>query len=99
MVSRYYQNAKKQSQIFKDRPLSPLESAVYWTEYVIRHKGAPHLKSAAVELYWYQYLLIDVILFILIIGFLFLYVTQKIVKYVYKKYIHSKIKINKIKKS
>jgi glucuronosyltransferase len=34
---------------------------VYWTEYVIRHKGAPHMRSAALDLAWYQYFLLDVI--------------------------------------
>ena len=34
---------------------------MYWTEYVIRHKGAPHLRSAVLDLAWYQYLLQDVI--------------------------------------
>jgi glucuronosyltransferase len=34
---------------------------VYWTEYVIRHKGAPHLLSAVLDLAWYQYFLLDVI--------------------------------------
>jgi len=38
-----------------------MEQAVYWTEYVIRHKGAPHLRSAALDLAWYQYFLLDVI--------------------------------------
>jgi len=28
---------------------------------VIRHKGAPHLRSAVLDLAWYQYLLLDVI--------------------------------------
>jgi glucuronosyltransferase len=34
---------------------------VFWTEYVIRHKGAPHMRSAALDLAWYQYFLLDVI--------------------------------------
>jgi glucuronosyltransferase len=34
---------------------------VFWTEYVIRHKGAPHMRSAALDLTWYQYFLLDVI--------------------------------------
>lgn len=41
--------------------MSPMETAVYWTEYVIRHKGAPHLRSVAVELSWYQYYLVDIL--------------------------------------
>lgn len=46
--------------------MSPLETAVYWTEYVIRHKGAPQLRSAAVGMPWYQYYLIDIIFVILL---------------------------------
>jgi glucuronosyltransferase len=38
-----------------------LEQAVFWTEYVIRHKGAPHMRSAVLDLTWYQYYLLDVI--------------------------------------
>ena len=48
------------SSILLDQPLTPLEQAVYWTEYVIRHKGAPHLRSAVLDLAWYQYFLLDV---------------------------------------
>jgi glucuronosyltransferase len=53
---------KRLSAVFRDQPQTPLDRAVYWTEYVIRHKGAPHLRSAAVDLSWYQYLLLDVML-------------------------------------
>ncbi|XP_050538589.1 uncharacterized protein LOC126904008 [Daktulosphaira vitifoliae] len=58
--NRYTENAKIASERFKDRPMSPADLVVYWTEYVIRHKGAPHLKSPALELTWYQYYLLDV---------------------------------------
>ena len=43
--------------------MSALDNAVYWVEYVLRHNGAPHLRSAAVNLPWYQLLLLDVISF------------------------------------
>ncbi|XP_069675722.1 UDP-glucosyltransferase 2-like [Periplaneta americana] len=58
----YRTNAKRLSQLFRDRPQSALDTAIYWTEYVIRHRGAPHLRSAALDLTWYQHLLLDVIL-------------------------------------
>ena len=48
------------SHIIRDQPLTPLQQAVYWTEYVIRHNGAPHLRSAVLDLAWYQYFLLDV---------------------------------------
>lgn len=59
------ENAKRMSLIFKDRPMSALDIAVYWVEYVIKHRGARHLRSAAVDLPWYQYYLLDVVAFVL----------------------------------
>jgi glucuronosyltransferase len=58
---RYRENAQRLSRIYRDQPLTPLEQAVFWTEYVIRHKGAPHMRSAVLDLTWYQYFLLDVI--------------------------------------
>ena len=57
----YLENAQRISRIYRDQPLTPLQQAVFWTEYVIRHKGAPHMRSAALDLAWYQYFLLDVI--------------------------------------
>lgn len=48
------------SKIFNDNPVKPLDAAVYWIEYVTRHGGAKHLRTAANELYWFQYYLLDV---------------------------------------
>ena len=61
---RYKKNAVELSYRYKDRPMSPADTAVYWIEYVIRHKGAAHLKTAAVHMPLYQYLLLDVIAFL-----------------------------------
>jgi len=40
--------------------MSPMDTAIYWTEYVIRHRGAPHMRTAGADLPLYQYLLLDV---------------------------------------
>lgn len=58
---------KELSAVIRNQPQSALDRAVYWTEYVIKHKGAPHLRSVAVDLQWYQYLLLDV-MFVLTTG-------------------------------
>jgi len=42
------------SERYRDQPESVLDRAVWWTEYVIRHKGAPHLRSAARDLNFIQ---------------------------------------------
>ena len=44
---------------------APPELAADWVEYLIRHKGAKHLRSAALDLNFYQYMLLDVILTLL----------------------------------
>lgn len=81
---RYTKNAKIASERFKDRPMSPENSVVYWTEYIVRHKGAPHLKSPALNLSWYQYLLLDVIAVALLLISVVSFVIYTILKVIYK---------------
>lgn len=63
--------------------MTGLEKAVWWTEYVIRHRGAPYFRSAAIDMSWYEYLLLDVILFLFATASLVLYILYKIVKYIW----------------
>uniref|UniRef100_A0A1I8P863 UDP-glucuronosyltransferase n=1 Tax=Stomoxys calcitrans TaxID=35570 RepID=A0A1I8P863_STOCA len=60
----YHDNVKRYSNIFRDRPIQSRDAAVYWIEYVIRHKGAPQIRSAGLDLTWYQFYLLDVIAFV-----------------------------------
>lgn len=50
-----------------DEPLSGLEKAVFWVEYVIRHKGAKYLTSPLKDISWYKFLLLDVITLLFIV--------------------------------
>lgn len=43
---KFKNNAKHYGQLLTDTLVPPLEKAVYHVEYLIRHKGAPHLKPA-----------------------------------------------------
>ncbi|XP_055041110.2 UDP-glucuronosyltransferase 1A1 isoform X2 [Misgurnus anguillicaudatus] len=63
--SSYKEKMKKLSAIHNDRPIQPLDLAVHWTEFVMRHKGADHLRPAAHDLNWLQYHSLDVIGFLL----------------------------------
>ncbi|GAB6019621.1 hypothetical protein CHUAL_001182 [Chamberlinius hualienensis] len=58
---RYKERAILASRRMRDVLLSPAEEAVFWAEYVIRHKGAHYLRNEAHHLQWYQYFLCDVI--------------------------------------
>ncbi|XP_046401765.1 UDP-glycosyltransferase UGT5-like [Ischnura elegans] len=64
---KYAQNMKKASAIMKDQKDEPLDRAIYWIEYVLRHDGAKHLKPAAFYLSWYQVYLLDVIFLAIIL--------------------------------
>ncbi|XP_047423232.1 UDP-glucuronosyltransferase 2B15-like [Sciurus carolinensis] len=61
----YKENAMRLSRIHHDRPVKPLDRAVFWIEFVMRHKGAKHLRVAAHDLSWFQYYSLDVIGFLL----------------------------------
>lgn len=59
---RYSKNAKVISKRYRDQPKRPLETAIYWVEYVARHKGAKHMHSAGQDLNFLQYHNIDILL-------------------------------------
>ncbi|XP_048857733.1 UDP-glucuronosyltransferase-like isoform X1 [Brienomyrus brachyistius] len=75
--SSYKDNIMKLSAVHKDRPIEPLDLAVFWTEFVMRHKGADHLRPAAHDLNWIQYHSLDVIGLLIIITVTVVIVTVK----------------------
>lgn len=52
ITRRYNKKAKTISKRYRDQPKTPAETAVFWVEYVIRHRGASHLRSAGLDLSW-----------------------------------------------
>lgn len=68
---KYKIEVKKRQLYLRDQKESPLERAIYWTEYVLRHKGAYHLQSPAKDLTFFQYYMFDVVLFVILIVILF----------------------------
>ncbi|EDV43658.2 uncharacterized protein Dana_GF16417 [Drosophila ananassae] len=56
----YKTNMDRASEIFRDRQVGAMDTAIYWIEYVIKHRGAPHLVAAGVHLPWYKFYLLDV---------------------------------------
>jgi len=56
----YTNRAKELANLFNDYLVHPMDEAMFWIEYVIRSKGALHLKSHAVNMSWFTYLLLDV---------------------------------------
>ena len=65
----------------RDQMESPLERAVYWIEYVTRHDGAPHLRTASHKLSFIQRNLFDVLMFVFACSVLFLFLVFYIFRY------------------
>ncbi|XP_058461330.1 UDP-glycosyltransferase UGT5-like isoform X2 [Malaya genurostris] len=62
----YASKASQHSRWFHDKPMTATENAVFWTEYVIRHRGAPQLRSPAVALNFLQYHSLDILTVVVI---------------------------------
>ncbi|CAG9836531.1 unnamed protein product [Diabrotica balteata] len=96
LTPQFAQNAKLLSERFKDRPMSPMDTAIYWIEYVAKYKGAPFMRTAVTDMPFYQYLLLDVIGFLILLAAIFIYVfyfcIKRIIRLVIKTSPQSKIK-------
>ncbi|XP_028322353.1 UDP-glucuronosyltransferase 2C1-like isoform X2 [Gouania willdenowi] len=69
----YRQKIKQMSSLHRDQPMAPMDQAVFWVEYVMRHKGAPHLRTEAYKLPWYSYYCLDVVAFLLTVALLLIF--------------------------
>ncbi|XP_031621869.1 UDP-glucuronosyltransferase 2B15-like [Contarinia nasturtii] len=72
----YLNRAKELAVLFNDNLMHPLDEAIFWIEYVIRSKGAKHLKSYAVNMSWFSYLLLDIFI-IPVIAIFIIYLALK----------------------
>ncbi|XP_063096757.1 UDP-glucuronosyltransferase 2B17-like isoform X1 [Cavia porcellus] len=83
----YKHNAMRLSSIQRDQPMRPLDRAVFWIEFVMRHKGAKHLRPLAQNLTWYQYHSLDVIGFLLACAAIITFVPIKCCLFCFQKFV------------
>jgi len=84
MRFRYKENSKIRSEIFKDIHPRPMDRAIYWVEYVLRHGGANYLTSSSVELNFNQYFLVDVCFVIIGTTAISIFLIVMMIKYIFK---------------
>ncbi|XP_058810708.1 UDP-glucosyltransferase 2-like isoform X2 [Phymastichus coffea] len=75
----YRDNMNRLSEKFVDRPMTPLDTAIYWVEYVARH-GKRCLRSPLVDMPWWQANLLDVYAFVACVLILAYYILKFLVK-------------------
>lgn len=62
----YRRNIVRLRDLINDEPMKPLERAMWWIEYVLRHGGAKHLRSPGANISWAQYLELELLLSLLV---------------------------------
>ncbi|XP_047511786.1 UDP-glucosyltransferase 2-like [Pieris napi] len=91
---KYAARAKELSMIYHDRPVTPDKEMVHWVEHVVKTRGAPHLRSPALDLSWYQKLYLDLFGLLIILKVLLYYICKKIVRL----FLNDKTKVSKKKR-
>ncbi|KAM8895424.1 UDP-glucuronosyltransferase 2A2-like isoform 1-T2 [Spinachia spinachia] len=76
----YRVNMQRLSRLHRDQPMKPLDSALFWIEFVMRHKGAAHLRTESYKMPWYSYHSVDVFLFLAGAGLLVLLTTFLLIR-------------------
>nr|XP_032518412.1 uncharacterized protein LOC116770883 [Danaus plexippus plexippus] len=63
---KFRENVKSISKAWHDRPLSPLDTAVYWTEFAARYPNQT-FRTPAADVPYYQYYSLDLLIFVAIL--------------------------------
>ena len=75
----YKLQAEKVAQSYNNRPLSAIDTVLFWTENIINNDGSL-IKSQASELNWFSYYCIDVVLALLSVLLAFILLVIRIFK-------------------
>uniref|UniRef100_A0AAQ6IGP6 UDP-glucuronosyltransferase n=1 Tax=Anabas testudineus TaxID=64144 RepID=A0AAQ6IGP6_ANATE len=89
----YRDKMKTLSNLHRDQPMKPLDRAMFWIEFVMRHKGAPHLRTESYKMSKIQYYSIDVVAFLLTVVLLVFTVFITVVRFLCRRvFCRSKVK-------
>ncbi|XP_014360114.2 UDP-glucosyltransferase 2-like [Papilio machaon] len=79
--SSYRDRVNELSYVYHDRAISPGAEITRWIHHVIKTKGAPHLRSPALLVPWYQKLYLDLIFLIIISNAIFSMTIIRLISY------------------
>jgi glucuronosyltransferase len=76
----YRENARILSRAYRDRPVSPLETAIWWTEHVARDQAGSRERAKGEDLFWWQHHLIDVAFVLITVSAMLIYILFRLIK-------------------
>lgn len=83
------------SQQFRDQPRRPLETAIYWIEYVARYQGAPQLQSAGRLLSCWAACNVDVYAVLALVLVAVTMLVQRMVRFVWAQFSRKVVKLKR----
>lgn len=84
MKPEYRENMENLHELVYDQPMTSLSKAIFWIEYVIRHKGAKHLEFKGKHVPFYQAYCLDFIAIFIILSIILYNVSRRIIKKILK---------------
>ncbi|XP_062406032.1 UDP-glucuronosyltransferase 1-2-like [Sardina pilchardus] len=77
----YRENMQRLSRLHRDQPMQPLDRAMFWIEFVMRHKGAAHLRTESYKMPWYSYHSVDVVVLLLAVVISVVVISFVVIRY------------------
>lgn len=74
----YKKNMIKLRDLVYDQPITSLDKAIFWTEYVIRHNGTKHLEFAGRNVPYHEQYCLDFVAIFIAAFALTIYISKKI---------------------
>lgn len=77
---------REASKLFREKPLTALETGKFWVEHVIRHKNSSHLQPSGLPMNFFELQNVDVYVIILLILLLLSMFPVYIIKKLYMRF-------------
>ena len=75
----YQRSVDKLSNLIMDQPQHPLDRAVWWLEYLLRHPHNTSMRPHTHNLYWFQYFLLDILAVVITVSSLLIFILYKLI--------------------
>lgn len=96
---KYRNEVKNRQRLLMDQLETPLDRAIFHTEYVIRHNGAKHLQSPSRQMGVIQYYLIDVAIITVLMLICIFYLLKFISNFFVNFFVTTSVDVNTTRKT
>ncbi|KAL5243466.1 hypothetical protein ACI65C_010876 [Semiaphis heraclei] len=88
----FSENAKRVASLFRDRPMTPSESVVFWIDYLIRHGTEGNIRPSSADASWTSHFMLDMCAALLVALLMLWSITSFVLHLILNKFIPSNLK-------